>query len=101
MLRAIAGRLGAKEHTGTVQYNGHEVSSFCVARSAAFVAQTDSHIANLTSRETVAFAYDAQVCLCPSRMEHCDAFLGALTWKVVGKCLIYSMSSNVMGHACV
>lgn len=59
-LRALAGRLPAGSYTGDITYNGHSAADFSPARSIAYVAQFDTHIPNLTARETVEFAYDIQ-----------------------------------------
>jgi ABC-type multidrug transport system ATPase subunit len=59
-LKALAGRLREDQFTGSIQYNGHNLSDFVAARTVAFVAQDDNHIPNLTARETVKFAFDIQ-----------------------------------------
>lgn len=59
-LKALAGRLPAARYDGEVTYNGHKFADFCAERTAVFVAQTDTHIANLTARETAQFSYDMQ-----------------------------------------
>ena len=59
-LRALAGRLPASAYTGDITYNGYRADEFCPERSIAYVAQVDTHIPNLTARETVQFAYDIQ-----------------------------------------
>lgn len=59
-MRALAGRLPRPSYTGEVAYNGHPVETFNAARSAAFVAQSDVHIASLTARETAKFGFDDQ-----------------------------------------
>lgn len=59
-LKALAGRLPESKYTGSIQYNGHNLSEFVAERTTTFVAQDDNHIPNLTARETVKFAYDIQ-----------------------------------------
>jgi len=59
-LRALAGRLRPGAYSGEVKYNGHSPTEFSPERSITYVAQTDTHIPNLTARETVQFAYDIQ-----------------------------------------
>jgi ABC-type multidrug transport system ATPase subunit len=59
-LKLLSGRLPTTFYSGSVKYNGHDLSEFCAQRSVAYVAQTDTHIPNLTARETVKFAYDVQ-----------------------------------------
>jgi ABC-type multidrug transport system ATPase subunit len=69
-LKALAGRLPEEQYTGTIQYNGHSFADFVPERTVVFVAQDDTHVPNLTARETVKFAYDIQqnpesATLCP------------------------------------
>eukprot|EP00892_Ulva_mutabilis_P001385 jgi/Ulvmu1/11247/UM073_0019.1 len=59
-LRALAGRLRPEAYTGDITYNGYKGSEFIPERSVTYVAQFDTHIPNLTARETVQFAYDIQ-----------------------------------------
>ena len=44
-----------------MRYNGHSRREFNMARTIAMVDQIDQHIANLTVRETLEFAYACQV----------------------------------------
>ncbi|XP_043723660.1 ABC transporter G family member 31-like isoform X2 [Telopea speciosissima] len=46
--------------TGNIIYNGHELDEFCVQRTSAYISQTDTHIAELTVRETLDFAARCQ-----------------------------------------
>ncbi|KAG5515115.1 hypothetical protein RHGRI_036226 [Rhododendron griersonianum] len=57
LLLALAGKLdpGLKK-TGNVTYNGEKLDDFCVQRTSAYISQTDTHIAELTVRETLDFA---------------------------------------------
>ncbi|KAI8523579.1 hypothetical protein RHMOL_Rhmol13G0085000 [Rhododendron molle] len=57
LLLALAGKLdpGLKK-TGNVTYNGEKLDDFCVRRTSAYISQTDTHIAELTVRETLDFA---------------------------------------------
>ena len=59
-LRALAGKLPPSKLKGTVTYNGHRCSEFCAPRTAAFVPQSDVHIATMTALETTSFSYDMQ-----------------------------------------
>lgn len=43
------------QKNGKITYNGHELNEFCVQRTSAYISQTDSHIAELTVRETLDF----------------------------------------------
>ncbi|XP_076900662.1 ABC transporter G family member 31-like [Bidens hawaiensis] len=56
LLLALAGKLDTSlKKTGKITYNGHELNEFCVQRTSAYISQTDSHIAELTVRETLDF----------------------------------------------
>ncbi|GAA0153723.1 ATP-binding cassette [Lithospermum erythrorhizon] len=57
LLRALGGKLdsGLKK-SGNISYNGHKLDEFCIQRTAAYIGQTDNHIAELTVRETFDFA---------------------------------------------
>lgn len=46
--------------TGNVIYNGETLDNFRVQRTAAYISQTDNHIAELTVRETFDFAARCQ-----------------------------------------
>ncbi|CAL1397627.1 unnamed protein product [Linum trigynum] len=57
LLKALAGNLDNNlKVTGRVAYNGESVDEFYVQRTAAYVSQTDDHIAELTVRETLDLA---------------------------------------------
>ena len=61
----LAGRLYKSKHLrkrGEIRYNGHSRREFNMARTVGLVDQIDQHIANLTVRETLEFAYICQVC---------------------------------------
>ncbi|CAI0467872.1 unnamed protein product [Linum tenue] len=61
LLKALAGQLDNNlKVTGRVTYNGESVDEFYVQRTAAYVSQTDDHIAELTVRETLDFAARCQ-----------------------------------------
>ena len=65
----LAGRLYKSKHLrkrGEIRYNGHSRREFNMARTVALVDQIDQHIANLTVRETLEFAYICQVRLRPA-----------------------------------
>lgn len=42
--------------SGRVTYNGHDLKEFVPQRTAAYVSQRDSHIAEMTVRETLEFS---------------------------------------------
>ena len=42
--------------SGDITYNGHALTEFLAERTAAYVAQSDSHIAELTVRDTLDFS---------------------------------------------
>lgn len=48
------------QKSGTITYNGHKLNDFFVQRASAYISQTDSHIAELTVRETLDFAARCQ-----------------------------------------
>ncbi|KAK9830492.1 hypothetical protein WJX72_012062 [[Myrmecia] bisecta] len=63
LLKALAGQL---EHDkairvgGEVTYNGEQFDSFVPERTAAYISQIDTHLAELTVRETIDFAARCQ-----------------------------------------
>jgi ABC-type multidrug transport system ATPase subunit/ABC-type multidrug transport system permease subunit len=64
LMQALSGRLhlhkGLRQE-GSIKYNGEDVHSFVVQRTAGLVDQYDQHIPNLTVAETVKFAGDCQI----------------------------------------
>uniref|UniRef100_A0A3Q7GZ29 ABC transporter domain-containing protein n=1 Tax=Solanum lycopersicum TaxID=4081 RepID=A0A3Q7GZ29_SOLLC len=57
LLLALAGRLDKNLMiSGRVTYNGHDLKEFVPQRTAAYVSQRDSHIAEMTVRETLEFS---------------------------------------------
>ncbi|XP_058004743.1 pleiotropic drug resistance protein 1-like isoform X2 [Hevea brasiliensis] len=61
LLLALAGKLDADlKVSGSVTYNGHEMTEFIPQRTAAYVSQYDVHIAEMTVRETLAFSARCQ-----------------------------------------
>ncbi|PHT79092.1 Pleiotropic drug resistance protein 6 [Capsicum annuum] len=57
LLLALAGRLDKNlKISGRVTYNGHELKEFVPQRTAAYISQRDSHIAEMTVRETLEFS---------------------------------------------
>ncbi|XP_050370923.1 ABC transporter G family member 31 isoform X3 [Argentina anserina] len=61
LLMTLAGKLdGNLKKSGSVTYNGHRLDEFCIQRTAAYISQTDNHIAELTVRETLDFAARCQ-----------------------------------------
>ncbi|XP_010532150.1 PREDICTED: ABC transporter G family member 40-like isoform X2 [Tarenaya hassleriana] len=61
LLLALAGKLGSElKQTGNVTYNGHGMNEFVPQRTAAYISQHDTHIGEMTVRETFAFAARCQ-----------------------------------------
>ncbi|GAB4842032.1 transcription factor [Ancistrocladus abbreviatus] len=59
LLLALAGKLGKDlEVSGRVTYNGYDMDEFVPRRTAAYISQYDTHIGELTVRET--FQYSAR-----------------------------------------
>ncbi|KAF3671253.1 Pleiotropic drug resistance protein 6 [Capsicum annuum] len=57
LLLALAGRLDKNlKMSGRVTYNGHDLKEFVPQRTTAYVSQRDSHIAEMTVRETLEFS---------------------------------------------
>ncbi|CAM8984948.1 unnamed protein product [Rhodiola kirilowii] len=50
----------AWKKSGDVTYNGHRLDEFYAQRTAAYISQTDNHIAEITVRETFDFAARCQ-----------------------------------------
>lgn len=48
------------QFSGRVTYNGHEMNEFVPQRSAAYISQYDTHLGEMTVRETLAFAARCQ-----------------------------------------
>ena len=46
--------------TGSITYNGHNFTEFIPERTASYIDQTDTHLAELTVRETFDFAARCQ-----------------------------------------
>ena len=61
-VQTLSGRLNEKSVrvSGTIKYNGEQMDSFVVQRTAGLVDQYDYHIPNLTVAETVKFAAACQ-----------------------------------------
>ncbi|TVU10999.1 hypothetical protein EJB05_44557, partial [Eragrostis curvula] len=61
LLLALAGRLDKHlKVSGRVTYNGHGMEEFEPQKTAAYISQHDSHIAQMTVRETLAFSARCQ-----------------------------------------
>ncbi|CAK0784035.1 hypothetical protein CVIRNUC_007238 [Coccomyxa viridis] len=63
LLKALAGRLQRSPDlklTGSIRYNGENLSQFYPQRTAVYVDQVDSHLAELTVKETMDFSARAQ-----------------------------------------
>ncbi|KAF2301515.1 hypothetical protein GH714_025374 [Hevea brasiliensis] len=57
LLLALAGKLDPKlKFSGRVTYNGHGMNEFVPQRTAAYISQYDTHIGEMTVRETLAFS---------------------------------------------
>eukprot|EP00898_Chlorokybus_atmophyticus_P000914 jgi/Chlat1/1823/Chrsp138S00766 len=58
LLKALAGKLGNQELriNGEITYNGETLDKFVVPRTSAYIEQTDSHLGELTVRETLDFS---------------------------------------------
>ena len=66
-----------------MRYNGHSRREFNMARTVALVDQIDQHIATLTVRETLEFAYICQVRKTCSACCPADTCLILDMWKPV------------------
>ncbi|CAK7336320.1 unnamed protein product [Dovyalis caffra] len=61
LLLALAGKLDPNlKFSGRVAYNGHGMNEFVPQRSAAYISQYDTHLGEMTVRETLAFAARCQ-----------------------------------------
>ncbi|XP_021653514.2 pleiotropic drug resistance protein 1 [Hevea brasiliensis] len=61
LLLALAGKLDPKlRFSGRVTYNGHGMNEFVPQRTAAYISQYDTHIGEMTVRETLAFSARCQ-----------------------------------------
>ncbi|CAM8992214.1 unnamed protein product [Rhodiola kirilowii] len=61
LLLALSGKLASNlKKSGDVTYNGHRLDEFYAQRTAAYISQTDNHIAEITVRETFDFAARCQ-----------------------------------------
>ncbi|XP_074286395.1 pleiotropic drug resistance protein 1-like isoform X3 [Silene latifolia] len=61
LLQALAGHLNkGLKISGKTTYNGHEMDDFVAQRTSAYVSQHDSHIGEMTVRETLAFSARCQ-----------------------------------------
>jgi ABC-type multidrug transport system ATPase subunit len=64
LMQALSGRLHLHKglrQDGYIKYNGEDMNTFAVQRTAGLVDQYDQHIPNLTVAETVKFAGDCQI----------------------------------------
>ncbi|KAL6334363.1 hypothetical protein AAG906_014764 [Vitis piasezkii] len=61
LLLALSGKLDPTlKVTGRVTYNGHGMDEFVPQRTAAYISQHDTHIGEMTVRETLAFSARCQ-----------------------------------------
>ncbi|GAV68072.1 ABC_tran domain-containing protein/ABC2_membrane domain-containing protein/PDR_assoc domain-containing protein, partial [Cephalotus follicularis] len=63
LLLALAGRLAKDlkvKETGILTYNGHGMDEFVPQRTSAYISQYDTHIGEMTVRETLAFSARCQ-----------------------------------------
>lgn len=75
--------------TGEITYNGHGMDEFVPQRTAAYISQYDTHLGEMTVRETLAFSarcqgagtrygtYDSSVCIYKKNLIR----VCSLTWK--------------------
>jgi ABC-type multidrug transport system ATPase subunit len=56
----ILGIIFLMQFSGRVTYNGHGMNEFVPQRSAAYISQYDTHLGEMTVRETLAFAARCQ-----------------------------------------
>ncbi|GAB4850122.1 ABC transporter G member 39 [Ancistrocladus abbreviatus] len=56
LLLALAGKLDKLMVSGRVTYNGYDMDEFVPQRTAAFVSQHDTHMGELTVRETLQYS---------------------------------------------
>ncbi|KAK4427940.1 ABC transporter G family member 35 [Sesamum alatum] len=61
LLLALAGRLNPSlKASGEITYNGHKLNEFVPQKTAAYVSQTDVHVAEMTVGETLEFSARCQ-----------------------------------------
>ncbi|RVW28719.1 Pleiotropic drug resistance protein 1 [Vitis vinifera] len=61
LLLALSGKLDSSlKVTGKVTYNGHGMNEFVPQRTATYISQHDTHIGEMTVRETLAFSARCQ-----------------------------------------
>ncbi|RVW28720.1 Pleiotropic drug resistance protein 1 [Vitis vinifera] len=61
LLLALSGKLDSSlKVMGSVTYNGHGMNEFVPQRTAAYISQLDTHIGEMTVRETLAFSARCQ-----------------------------------------
>jgi len=62
LLKALSGKLdmGSLRVRGDITFNGHTMDEFVIQRTAAYIEQRDTHIAELSVRETLDFAARVQ-----------------------------------------
>ncbi|KAI4316280.1 hypothetical protein L6164_024275 [Bauhinia variegata] len=61
LLLALAGKLDKNlKYCGRVTYNGHALEEFVPQRTSAYISQNDTHIGEMTVRETLAFSARCQ-----------------------------------------
>lgn len=61
LLLALAGKLDPELRvSGQVTYNGHNISEFVPQRTSAYISQQDTHIGEMTVRETLDFSSRCQ-----------------------------------------
>ncbi|KAJ4794727.1 ABC transporter G family member 39 [Rhynchospora pubera] len=61
LLLALAGKLASDlKVSGEITYNGHRMNEFVPERTSAYISQHDTHIAEMTVRETLTFSAKCQ-----------------------------------------
>lgn len=61
LLLALAGKLDSTlKVSGEVTYNGHHMNEFVAQRTSAYISQHDTHIGEMTVRETLSFSSRCQ-----------------------------------------
>ncbi len=83
---------------GRVSYNGQSFNSFQVPRTAAYVQQTDSHMAQLTVRETFDFAARVQGIGCQggedlAKVKPGRPYDSMMRWNVLVTCPVMAACS--------
>eukprot|EP00798_Chlamydomonas_sp_ICE-L_P006713 gene6713-3383_t len=104
LLRLLAGQMKDKDVQlkGDVRYNGKLGKEFVVERAAVYIDQEDSHIAEMTVRETMAFnfytvvkAKEKELGVTPDPM--LDEMLNHIQYGVEGDHIMVMIISQILG----